>query len=83
MAVHPEGHESSPLMSREAAAAYLDVSVKTIDRMRADGSLRTVPIRGMIRVTEFDVHLVALHGTISGACDSASRDRPRPPGGVR
>jgi Helix-turn-helix domain len=39
------------LISRQDAAATLGVSVRTVDRLRAEGQLETWPVRGRAMIT--------------------------------
>lgn len=45
----------SELRTKQEAANYLKCSTRTIDRLRAQGLLRAVKVRGMVRFREQDL----------------------------
>ena len=46
------------LMTRAEAAEYLRVSVRTIDRLRAEGALSTVRVAGAVRLRRAELQLI-------------------------
>lgn len=51
--------DKTGMMSREEAARFLSVSVRTIDRMRAEKQLRWRNIRRTVRILREDVERMA------------------------
>jgi excisionase family DNA binding protein len=43
------------LLTKKEAADRLRVSVRSLDRLRSQGQLRTVQVRGAVRITESEI----------------------------
>lgn len=46
---------TSKLLTKREAADRLSVSVRSLDRLRSVGAIRTVRVRGSVRITEAEV----------------------------
>lgn len=58
--LHLPSKDKAGMMTRKEAALYLSCSTKTIDRLVADGKLRSRKLRGrMVRILREDVERIA------------------------
>jgi excisionase family DNA binding protein len=55
------------LLTKREAAARLRVSVRSLDRLRSQGQIRTVRVRGVVRITESDIERFVAEHTKGGA----------------
>jgi excisionase family DNA binding protein len=46
---------TSKLLTKREAADRLSVSVRSLDRLRSVGAIRTVRVRGSVRITEAEI----------------------------
>jgi len=53
------------LLNKKEVAERLRISVRSLDRLRSQGQLQTVQVRGAVRITEAEVERFIAHNTKS------------------
>jgi excisionase family DNA binding protein len=54
------------LLTKKEAAERLRISVRSLDRLRSQEQLRTVQVRGTVRITEAEVERFIVRNTTKG-----------------
>ncbi len=54
------------LLTKKEAAERLRISVRSLDRLRSQGQLRTVQVRGAVRITDAEVERFIVRNTSKG-----------------
>ena len=54
------------LLTKKEVADRLRISIRSLDRLRSQGQLRTVQVRGAVRITDAEVERFIVRNTTKG-----------------
>jgi len=57
---------TTTLLTKNEAAERLRISVRSLDRLRSQGEIRTVQVRGAVRITDAEVERFIVRNTTKG-----------------